>query len=205
MALLHWGILGLTWEMVVSYVLQKPKGRHPPAPPPPTPLTGKQIHANKVGGTDQANKVGGGAGLQVPGQCMACRGSGTLRWVISASSVPPREKAVPPASPPLWELLCSAPRFACRTCLLQGMRFRGASDPSALVREGSGAAASCRGCSHATGNDSDPFPPWASWPSFGVKHRDPSTLNTASVGFLPCCYVNHAIFLPVLAKGLLMR
>lgn len=62
----------------------------------------------------------------------------------------------------------------------------------------------CRGCSHANGGNSGSLPPLSSWPSCREKGRNPSALNAASVGFLLCCYVNHEIFLRMLANGLLL-
>ena len=46
------------------------------------------------------------------------------------------------------------------------------------------------------------LPPLSSWPGCREKEGwNPSALNAASVGSLPCCYVNHEIFLSTLAKG----
>ena len=46
------------------------------------------------------------------------------------------------------------------------------------------------------------LPPLSSWPGGREKKGwNPSALNVASVGSLPCCYVNHEIFLSSLAKG----
>lgn len=50
----------------------------------------------------------------------------------------------------------------------------------------------------------DPFLPLSSWPGRKEKGWNHSALNTASTGFLPWPYVNHEIFLFMLAKGLLM-
>lgn len=50
----------------------------------------------------------------------------------------------------------------------------------------------------------DHFPRLSPWPGCREKGWNHSALNTAVAGFLSQPYVNHEIFLLVLAKGLLM-
>lgn len=146
--------------------------------------------------------IGCGAGL--PGAVGGMQGAKTLGgWGLAVPLFGAREAAVPrpyPAGlrPSLG--LTAEPAFLRS----RSRSSEGASDTLPDPEEKTEPQGLREGRSHANGDNSGPLPALVLLAGCREEDWNHSALSTAVAGFLPWPYVNHEIFLLVLAKGLLM-